>query len=184
MSDDSGNLSVIETERTRLRRLTAADADFMLNLLNQPSFIQYIGDRGVRTAAAAGQYIEEKFVGSYDRNGYGLYLAELKVTGEPIGICGFVKRDALPQPDLGFALLPEYWSRGYAFETAAALLEYGKETLGFGEVLAITTPGNESSENLLMKLGFKFERLMKLSEDADEVNLFAIHFAGSAPPIS
>lgn len=164
---------ILETERVVLRRLSADDAEFILNLLNQPSFIKYIGDRGLKNSADAASYIEDKFVASYERFGFGLYLVELKTDKTPIGICGFVKRDSLPDADIGFAFLPEYWSQGYAVESARAALEYGRTVLNLERVLAITSPNNESSERLLLKIGFGFERVMKLSEDADEIKLFS-----------
>src|SRR5262249_38684677 len=107
----------LDTARLRLRDLAPADAPFILTLLNEPSFIRNIGDRGVRTLDAARAYIENGPVASYARHGFGLYLVELLASGAPIGICGILKRDALPDPDLGFAFLPAYWKQGYAFES-------------------------------------------------------------------
>ncbi|MGI8466847.1 MAG: GNAT family N-acetyltransferase [Pyrinomonadaceae bacterium] len=164
---------VLETERVILRWLTAVDADFILNLLNQPSFIQYIGDRGVKNLSDARLYIESKFIESYRRFGFGLYLVELKQDKTPIGICGFVKRDTLPDADIGFAFLPQYWSQGYAFESARAALDYGKSILGFRRILAITTKDNDSSGKLLAKVGLKYERMIRLSDEEDESKLFS-----------
>lgn len=164
---------LLETERLILRLLSVDDADFILNLLNQPSFIQHIGDRAVRNSSDARLYIENKFIESYQRLGFGLYLVELKEDHTPIGICGFVKRDALPDADLGFAFLPQYWSQDYALESARASLDYGKSVLGFKRVLAVTTKDNIASGKLLVKLGFKFERMAKLSPEADESKLFS-----------
>ena len=164
---------ILETERLVLRRMTADDADFLLNLLIQPSFIQFIGDRGVRNSAEARRYIETKFVESYRRFGFGLYLVELKPQNAPIGICGFVKRDALPDADIGFAFLPDFWSQGYAVEAARATLQYGENVLGFKRILAITTKDNESSGKLLAKIGLKYEGLIRLSEADTESKLFS-----------
>lgn len=166
-------MTVLETERLILRRLSVDDTDFILNLLNQPSFIRYIGDRGVRNLSDTRQYIESKFAESYRLFGFGLYLVELKNDKTPIGICGFVKRDSLPDADIGFAFLPEYWSQGYAFESARATLNYGMYFLGLERVLAITAKVNESSEKLLAKLGLKYQRLIKLPGQADEAKLFS-----------
>ena len=163
---------VLETERLVLRRLSADDAEFILELLNQPSFLQYIGDKGVRNNDDAINYIQTGPVASYERFGFGLYLVELKDTAVPIGICGLLKRDTLPDVDVGFAFLPDYWSRGYAFEAAAAVMNYGKEVLGLRRIVAITSLDNEASIRLLAKIGLKFERLIKLSEDQPEVRLF------------
>ncbi len=164
---------VLETERIILRWLCVDDEDFILNLLNQPSFIQYIGDRGVRNVSDARLYIESKFVESYKRFGFGLYLVELKEDKTPIGICGFVKRDTLPDADIGFAFLPQYWFQGYALESARAMFDYGISVLGFKRILAITTKDNDASGKLLAKVGLKFERIIRLSNEEDENKLYS-----------
>jgi len=163
---------VLQTERLILRRLTTGDAEFVLELLNEPSFLQYIGDRGVRSLEEAREYIVNRLVASYERNGFGLYLVELKESRIPIGISGLVKRDALPDADIGFAFLPAYWSKGYAVESAAAVMNYARDVLGLTRIVAITSLDNEGSAKLLGKIGLRFERLIKLSEDAEEVKLF------------
>jgi len=169
---------ILETERLLIRHLSAADAEFVVELLNQPSFIQYIGDKGVRTLDDARRYIADGPVSSYELNGFGLNLVQLKASGAPIGICGVLKRDTLPDPDIGFAFLPPFWSQGYAFESAAAVMTHARATLGLRRILAITSPDNEASERLLRKIGFRFDRLMKLAEDAAEVKLFTTDAAG------
>jgi RimJ/RimL family protein N-acetyltransferase len=166
------SMIVLETERLILRRLSTDDAEFMLELLNEPSFLRYIGDRGVRNLEQAAQYILDRLVASYERNGFGLYLVELKESGIPIGISGLVKRDILLDADIGFAFLPAYWSKGYAIESAAAVMNHAREDLGLTRIVAINSPDNEASEKLLGKIGLRFERLIKLSEDAEEVRLF------------
>ncbi len=163
---------VLETERLILRKLSTNDAEFVLELLNEPSFLRYIGDRGVRDLEEAKQYILNRLVTSYERNGFGLYLVELRESRIPIGISGLVKRDTLPDPDIGFAYLPAYWSKGYAVESAAAVMNYAREVLGLTRIVAITSLDNEASAKLLGKIGLRFERLIKLSEDAEEVKLF------------
>jgi RimJ/RimL family protein N-acetyltransferase len=163
---------VLHTERLVLRRLSAEDAQFILELLNQPSFLRYIGDKGVRNTADAINYIQTGPIASYERFGFGLFLVELKDTAVPTGICGLLKRDSLPDVDVGFAFLPDYCSRGYAFEAAAAVMNYGKEVLGLQRIVAITSLENEASIKLLEKLGMRFEGLIKLGEDQREVRLF------------
>ncbi len=118
---------VFETDRLVLRRLTVDDSGFILRLLNEPSFLQQIGDRGVRNLADAKQYILSGPIASYERHGFGLFLVELKDGLVPIGICGLLKRDALDDVDVGFAFVPESWSKGYAFESASAVLAYAHE---------------------------------------------------------
>jgi RimJ/RimL family protein N-acetyltransferase len=165
-------LTLIETERLILRKLSTDNAEFILDLLNQPSFIHYIGDRGVKTLEDARQYILKGAVASYERFGFGLYLTLLKESEIPIGICGLVKRDALKNADIGFAFLPQYWSKGFAFESASAVLAYARNTLGIKRILGITSPDNQGSIRVLEKLGLKFEQMVKLSRDDVELKLF------------
>jgi RimJ/RimL family protein N-acetyltransferase len=160
------------TARLRLRELTAADAPFILRLLNEPSFIENIGDRGVRTVEDARVYIQNGPVASYVRFGFGLYLVEMSESREPIGICGILQRDTLPDPDLGYAFLPPYWRHGYALESAAAVRHYARAELGLGRLLAITNPANATSIRLLEKLGFTFERTIRMVEGQPELNVF------------
>ena len=163
---------VATTDRLILRRFIVDDADFILQLLNQPSFIRFIGDKGVRTLDDARRYLNSGPIDSYQRHGFGLYLVELKDRKTPIGMCGLLKRDSLPDVDLGFAFLPDYWGKGYAFEASSAVMSHAQEALKLKSVLAITDPDNEASIKLLEKLGFQFDRVIKLSEDASEVKLF------------
>ena len=165
---------MLETERLVLSRLSALDAGFILELLNEPAFLRYIGDRGVRDEADAIRYVEAGPLASYARFGFGLYRVGLKPGGDAIGICGLLKRDALPDADIGFALLERHRSRGYAHEAAAAVLAHGREAFGLRRVLAITSPDNDVSIGLLAKLGFRFERMARMAPDAPEVKLFAL----------
>jgi len=166
-------MKILETGRTILREITEVDAEFILDLLNQPSFIRYIGDRNVRNVTQARDYIESRFTESYKKFGFGMWAVELKEANQPIGICGFVKRNSLPDADIGFAFLPQYERKGYAFESAAAALCYGREVLRLKRVFAITSKDNESSGRLLEKINFKFERLIKLPHDDEELKLFS-----------
>jgi RimJ/RimL family protein N-acetyltransferase len=165
-------MTVLETERLVIRRLSADDAEFILALLNEPSFLRYIGDKGVRNIADAVRYIETGPLASYERFGFGSYLVELRESGVPIGMCGLIKRETLPDVDIGFAFLPGFWSRGYAFESAAAVLTYGRDVLGLRRIVAINSPDNDASARLLEKIGLRFERLIKLTDDQAEVRLF------------
>ena len=165
-------MSVLETERLALRKLSADDAEFILELLNQPSFIKNIGDKGVRTNADAVRYIQNGPVASYEQFGFGLYLVELKGSGIPIGICGLLKRQTLPDVDVGFALLPKFWLQGYAVESVAGVMKYGRNVLGMGRIVAITAPDNHGSIKVLEKIGFKFEGMIRLSDRDSEIKLF------------
>lgn len=165
---------IFETERLMLREVTHDDAAFILELLNTPKFIQYVGDRGVRDLDAARRYIDEKYLPGYRQNGYGMWGVVEKESGKMIGACGFVLRESLPGPDIGFSFLPDFERKGYGFESAAAAMEYGRERLGFGDVYAITTLDNEASIGLLKKLGFEVER--EIDFDGETLNLFKINF--------
>jgi len=169
----------LNTERLLVRGFDTNDAEFILELLNQPSFIQFIGDKGVRSVDDARNYITTGPIESYRRHGFGLYLVELKDRKVPIGMCGVLKRESLPDPDLGFAFLPEYWGKGYAFEAASAALDQARDFFKLARILAITNPDNDASIKLLATLGFQFERVMKLSTDSDEVKLFSLMFEPS-----
>ena len=166
-------MKVLETARLALRWLETDDAAFILQLVNEPSWLRFIGDKGIRTAEDARNYIEDGPVAMYRRLGFGLCLVELKESGEPIGICGLIKRDSLEDVDLGFAFLPAFWGKGYAFESAAAVMDYGRRTFGLSRLLAIASQDNEASTRLLDKLGFQFERLVRLVPDTAEVKVFA-----------
>jgi RimJ/RimL family protein N-acetyltransferase len=165
-------MKVLETDRLVLRRMSVDDAEFELRLLNEPSFLRFIGDRGVRTLEDARAYLLKGPVDMYERLGFGLYITELKGEGVPIGICGLVKRDFLEDVDIGFALLPGFWGQGYAHEAAAAVMEYAKGALGLKRLVAITNPENHSSIRLLEKLGMKFDRMIRATADGPEIRLF------------
>jgi RimJ/RimL family protein N-acetyltransferase len=169
-------MNVVETERLILRKLTLDDDAFILDLLNQPSFIQFIGDRGVRTLEDARAYISTRLIDSYERFGFGLYLTLLKESEAPIGICGLVKRESLKDVDIGFAFLPQYWMKGYAFESASAVLVYARDTLGIKRITGIATPDNFGSIRVLEKLGLQFKKMVKLSADDVELKLFVLDF--------
>jgi RimJ/RimL family protein N-acetyltransferase len=165
-------MGVLETERLSLRWLCVDDAPFMLELLNEPSFIRYIGDRGVRTLEQARKYVLDGPVASYERFGFGLYLVTLREDGAPIGVCGLLKREVLDDVDVGFAFLPRFWGQGYALEAASAVMTDGRERFGFERIVAITDPDNAGSIRVLEKLGFRFEELVRLQGFEGESRLF------------
>ena len=149
------------------------DAEFILRLLNEPSFLQYIGDKGVRSLEDARGYIRNGPMKSYEENGFGLYRVGRKENDRAIGICGLIKRDTLAEPDIGFAFLPEYWHQGYAHESAAGVMRHARDVLRLDRILAITSPHNEASARLLGKIGLRFQCVIRLSAEADEVKLFS-----------
>lgn len=166
-------MNVLQTERLNLRRLDTDDAEFILELLNDPSFIRYIGDKGVRTLDDARQYILKGPVESYERLGFGLYRVQLKDSGARIGICGLLKRETLEDVDIGFAFLPQYRSKGYAVESASAVMAYARDVLGLHRIVAVTSRDNASSAKVLDKVGLKFERMVRLPQDHEDIRLFA-----------
>lgn len=166
-------MDILETERLLIRPLTAEDADFILELLNDPAFIQNIGDKNVRSLDDARAYIRNGPIASYAKHGFGLCLAILKETGESMGICGLIKRNELEHVDIGYAFLPRYRSKGYGLESARAMKEYAKEKVGLKQLVAIVDPVNQSSIRMLEKLDMTFEKMIKLSGDAIELKLFS-----------
>jgi RimJ/RimL family protein N-acetyltransferase len=169
-----------QTERLILRRLSPDDAPFILELLNEPSFIENIGDRGVRSLDDAIRYIMNGPVASYERHGFGLYLVQVKETGESAGICGLLRRDMMEDADIGFAFLPRFWSKGYAVESAKEVMRLGRDCFGVSRVVAVTAPHNFASARVLEKLGLKFERTLNLPDFGPDRRLFTPE--GSGPP--
>ena len=167
----AGHANAIQTQRLVLRRLEVDDAKFILELLNEPAFVRFIGDKGVRNLDSARAYILKGPIDSYERHGFGLYATCLR-DGTPIGICGLVKRDGLADVDVGFAFLSRYWSKGYAVESSSAVLGHAREVLHLQRVVAITAPENAGSIAVLEKIGLKFERTIRLATDAAELQLF------------
>lgn len=165
-------VEVLRTDRLVLRHLTEDDAPFILALLNEPGFIDNIGDRGVRDLEAARRYVTDGPAASYQRHGYGLWLTALKDSGEAIGLCGLVKREGLEHADIGYAFLERFWGRGYAVEAAQAVLDHAREVIGLQTIVAITTPGNKASMAVLEKIGLKFEKMIKLPTHDSESTYF------------
>lgn len=166
-------MSILETKRLILRRFTLDDDVFIYELLNQPAWKRYIGDRGIDSVHAARAYIETVLQAAYRRHGFGFFGMELKTNGTLVGMCGLIKRDALDDVDLGFALLSGFEGQGLAYEAAAATLAYSRDTLGLTRVVAITSLDNERSARLLERLGMRYEGLARLADDAEQLRLYA-----------
>lgn len=158
-------MQILETERLKLRRFTPEDAEFIIRLVNSPGWIEYIGDRNIKTSEQAGAYLLNGPMKSYEENGFGLWMVELKLNGAPIGMCGIIKREMLDHPDLGFALLPEFTHQGYAFEMTNATIDYAKKILAIPIIMAITLAKNQASIRLLEKLSFSFVRVIDAGTD-------------------
>jgi RimJ/RimL family protein N-acetyltransferase len=163
---------VLSSERLLLRELTHDDAGFVIELLNDPDFVRFIGDRGVRTEADARAYLDKGPIASYARHGFGLYAVVTRDAAQVTGICGLLRRDWLDEPDVGFAYLPRFRGRGYAGEAARAVLDDAAGRLGLARITAIVSPGNERSIRVLAKLGFRYERDARPPGENADVRVF------------
>ena len=164
---------IAETPRLELRELTLDDTEFILGLVNEPSFLANIGDKGVRTLDDAQQFILDGPWKRDQKPGYGQLMVELKPDGVPIGVCGLLYRKALDVTDVGCAFLPAYWRQGIASEAASAIMEYGRSTLGVEKIVGLTSKDNLASIGLLEKFGMKFERIVKMSADDPGTALYS-----------
>jgi ribosomal-protein-alanine N-acetyltransferase len=165
---------IADTTRLKLREFSKDDAPFLLELLNTPDWIKFIGDRNVRTIDAAREYASNRLISSYNRFGFGLYMVELKENSTPIGMCGLVRREALEDVDLGFAFLPEYRGKGYAKEASTAIMEIAKKKVKTKRLVAITMVDNSSSINLLQKLGFNFEKTVNFPGEDQTLMMYSV----------
>jgi RimJ/RimL family protein N-acetyltransferase len=166
---------ILETERLLLREFTLDDTSFIIELLNSPGWIKYIGDRNIKTKENALAYLQNGPLKSYQDNGFGLSMVEIKDDGTAIGMCGIIKRDTLNNPDIGFAFLPAYNGKGYALEMASATLDFAKKTLGMPVISAITLPGNANSIRLLEKLGFRYSQQVIFPGSDEPLLLYNSH---------
>jgi RimJ/RimL family protein N-acetyltransferase len=167
-------MTILETKRLLLSRLSYDHCEFIFELVNEPSFKQFIGDKDVHSPEDARRYLREGPIGNYERFGYGLFLVTVKEAGMPAGICGLVKREEFDDPDLGFAFLDRYRRNGYAGESARVVLEYGFGELGLRRIIAMADPENEPSVRLLETLGFAYERKVRMPDDDHDINLFSL----------
>ena len=165
--------TIIETDRLVIRRFKFSDADFILGLMNSPGWLEYIGDRNVKTEEAAVAYLQNGPIKSYTENGYGLCMVMLREGAIPIGACGLLKRDYLEDADIGFAFLPEYLGQGYGYESAKAVLNHAAKELNISKVMAFTVPHNVASIKLLEKLGFRFEKIFTMPGEEEELLLYS-----------
>jgi len=164
---------IIDTERLVLRELTLDDFPFIIKLVNSAGWLKYIGDKNVHTPEQAKQYLLNGPLKSYHDNGFGLSLIVRKVDQEPVGMCGLLKRNFLEQPDIGFALLPEYYGEGYAYEITNATLQYAFKTLNLKTILAVVMPENEKSKRVLEKIGLKYIKPVHFPGETQELLLYS-----------
>lgn len=163
---------ILETERLILRQFTLDDAPFILELLNTPTWLQFIGDRNVHSIEDAEKYLLNGSMKSYAENGFGFYAVVDKTTLQTIGMCGLIKRDTLPDIDIGFAFLPNLISKGFGYEIASATLDYAFNVLKIKRIIAIVNPDNEKSIGLIKKIRMQFEEMIKFGDDGKELMLF------------
>ena len=167
-------LKTFETDRLLLRPTSKEDAAFILELVNTPKWLKFIGDRNVKTIDDAIAYIESRITPQFERLGYANYTVIRKSDNAKLGSCGLYDREGLEGIDIGFAFLPEYEKQGYAFESANKLKEIAGSAFGLNTLSAITVKENVSSQNLLKKLGFKYSGSRKISEEGEELMVFEL----------
>ena len=172
----NARMHVLETDRLVLRRFTLNDAEFIFRLVNDPSWLRFIGDKNVQDLDGARRYLREGPLDMYERFGFGMYRVEERDSGKPTGMCGLIKRDTLPDVDVGYAFLPEFRGKGYAYEAAAAVLDHGHRVFGLRRILAIVSPDNAGSIRVLEKAGMTFQREMEV-RPGDPVKVFAREWA-------
>ncbi|HEX4948060.1 MAG TPA: GNAT family N-acetyltransferase [Blastocatellia bacterium] len=166
-------MKILETQRLRLRQFTTDDAAFIFVLLNDPAFLQNIGDKGVRSVADARDYLANGPLASYAEFGFGLWAVETKESAVLLGMCGLLKRETLEDVDIGFAFLPQFRGQGYAVEAALAVRDYARDVLQLPRLVAITLPTNHGSMRVLEQIGMQFEKRVRLTADAEELLLYA-----------
>lgn len=171
----------ITADRISLRRLTLSDAEFVIELVNDSDWLRNIGDKNVHCIADAERYLRQGPMSLYEKLGVGLWAVVLQSTGELMGMCGLVKRDALEDFDLGFAFLPAYRGQGFAFEAARGVLSFVRDELKLKRLAAIVNPDNTPSVKLLKKLGFERTGEMQMPGDGKSVDLYyfdlnVVHF--------
>ena len=163
-----------ETERLILTPTQAADAEFIFELLNSPKWMQYIGDRNVKSVEEAENYIKNRMLPPLEKNGFSNYTVQRKTDLAKIGTCGLYDREGLDGVDIGFAFLPKFEKQGFAFEAASKLLCEAKNSFGLKTVTAFTTKDNYSSQKLLEKLGLKKSGFIRIPNDEEELLFYKI----------
>ena len=165
-------MTILNTERLSLREFESSDAEFVIELLNEDSFLKFIGDKGVRNVEDANRYLNTGPIATYQQHGFGLFHVEHSGTGRSIGMCGLLKRDDQEYPDIGYAFLEEFTANGYAFEAASAVLDHGHNSLDIETIVAFVDPGNAKSIGLLLKLGMAFVGTTRVDGIDGEENMY------------
>jgi RimJ/RimL family protein N-acetyltransferase len=173
-------VKTLVTPRLEIAPLTIADAPFILELVNDPAWIRFIGDKNVHSLADAETYLRNGPLAMYHRHGFGLFRVDRRSDGAAVGMCGLIRREGLDDVDIGFAFLEAARGHGYASEAARAVLDYGLDEIGLGRIVAITTIDNDASSRVLEKLGMRFVGTMRLAADSTELKLYEIERAVSS----
>ena len=167
-------MQIAETKRLILSKITTNDAAFILELMNSPGWLKYIGDRNIKTVEAATVHIENNQLKCYKTYGFGYYKIQIKAENlKTIGTCGLLKRDELEHVDVGFSLLPNYHGKGYGFEAVTEIMNLAKSEFNMKRICAITLPINKPSIHLLEKLGLSYQKTVKPFDNDEELLLFA-----------
>ncbi|WP_137937968.1 GNAT family N-acetyltransferase [Chitinivorax sp. B] len=178
--DTSTHNTILHTARLTLRPLTVDDAAFIMALVNDPDWLHFIGSRDVHSLDDARRYIQDGPMVSYVQHGFGMYLTERTEDGTPLGLCGLIRRDTLPDIDIGYAFLPASRGHGYAREATQSMLHHAQHTLKLTRLLAITSPDNQRSIRLLEHIGMTYERDLMLPGDDELTSLFSISFMNAS----
>lgn len=169
-------MNILETERLRLRTIDVDDAAFYYDLVNDPTWLEFIGDKGIRSLDDARTAIVDGPRAMQARCGHSLYVMERKSDSRPLGLCGLIQRDGLPAADIGYAIRPEFFGQGYTHEAAVAVLALARGPLGMRRVLGLTAPGNVNSISLLHKLGLTLVETRAMPPDDRPTNIYGIEF--------
>lgn len=164
----------ITTARLSLSAFLHEDAPFIIELLNSPGWLRFIGDRQVKSTVDAIAYLDNGPLKSYQEHGFGIMRVALRATGEPIGMCGLLKREDLDTPDIGFAFFSRYEGQGFAHEAASSVIQHARTELGLTRLSAIVQPDNTRSVTLLKKLGFQFEKAILFGPKREALDLYRL----------
>ncbi|MFT6051416.1 MAG: ribosomal-protein-alanine N-acetyltransferase [Halioglobus sp.] len=172
MNSQETSMKTLQTPRLIIEPLNTHDAAITMAILNDPDFIAYVGDRGVRSLEDAKSYIVDRLLPHYQEHGYGMTAVRRRDNGETIGMCGLVNRDSLNYIDIGYAFLPSARGEGFALEACQAVMEMGKKEVGLNELAAIISPQNKASQALAVKLGMVLDCMVRLEPGEDEICLY------------
>jgi [ribosomal protein S5]-alanine N-acetyltransferase len=149
------------SDRLNIKPISLEDQEFILNLVNSEGWLKNIGDRNIKNLEDVSKYIDKIL----SHESYFYNVVELKATHEKIGIITFLYRATQKYPDFGFAFLPEFENKGFAFEASKIYLNEIFRNSTLDKIIGITMPSNKKSIKLLKKLGFEFEKIIIENEE-------------------